>query len=603
MVSASKFAKFVEWLDRNTFWNSELLDIAPSALGGLGVFWKLRDQDDEDPLLLRIPKQTVLSPKNSYIFSLLVEYESSNPEIDLTHGMHAVVIAFIYEMALGEMSPWHPYIETFDWQSQDLPICLWSDSEKNLLANTECDLVNMLDPSELIEFYDECVLFAKANSKHVSVPEILLDAAGTEGKLQSFARCVQAVISRAFTVDKFFGLSLVPGADLFNHLSPIIKDGVPAGRENVHFVCEDDDDLCEDCGEVGCEHGDEDEDALGDEQMGSDEEELEEGEDSDEDSISESVTASLTSSDSEGDIDSHEHAADHCHDKCCADQEIESEQEEEEEEEISAITMEYIEKLDKKLSEEADTDGEDEEMSTEEELIQGSPENDDLAELLSDSQKCCDIVKVLMPEMANKFELFNTYGNDLSNAYLLQRYGFICPGNASNRCLLSVLMLAYVKKNSLRALSAKLDWYEEIGFPILNSIVMDADDQESFAVPESWQLSPVIQYDGLPTVQTVALAKLLLMGTKDFQLKLALVTKEHKVAKSIQKLLVAPSASTKEKTLICDWIEARLRRYGKSTDTIKIGDGGIDQSRATIIKTILEEEKLLLERGLKALRP
>ena len=74
-------------------------------------------------------------------------------------------------------------------------------------------------------------------------------------KLIEFGKVIQSVISRAFLIDNYYQLALVPAADLFNHLSPKTKDGKVIDRENIHFVC--DGTVCEVCGEQECDHEEE----------------------------------------------------------------------------------------------------------------------------------------------------------------------------------------------------------------------------------------------------------------------------------------------------------------------------------------------------------
>lgn len=662
VTSNSKLAGLLEWLENNSFWNSELLEVGESPIGGVGVFWKLGPEADEesDNLLLRIPKLAVLSPKNSFLYLLLVDYESDEPTVDLTSGMHAIVITFIYEYAMGDQSPWFQYLDSFDVESRDLgiPFCLWSKEDTACLFNSEVDLLNMLDLAELIVFMMECVRFAHLNAQYVAIPEVLNIDPDTDWedinvkhneKLIQFGRYVQAVISRAFTVDKYLGLSLVPGADLFNHLSPIVTDGGIEERENVHFECDDGADLCEICGEIGCGHlEDEDEQdeeieeemeedieiygsegEEGAEQENGEEEEEENGEEEEEGDGNVTLEF-LMESDVELDASSGSLASEDEDDS-----KTESIDEEEvESQEKTSITMEDIEELEMS---DADTEQDEEEVSTlslsegeedDEEAVENEEgneneaendgANEDLVRELSDSSKCCDIVLTSLPSKEHNYELFNTYGNDLANAYLLQRYGFVSLDNPNTSLLLSVQMFSYLKKQKMNKkkkvqLDTKLEWYEEVGFEVVNELVLTAlsghgdgegeeksdnddhshdHDHESIQTPESWQLSPRISYDGSPTEQTIALVRLLLLPFKVFFYKLAVASSNRKLIKRVSHYLLEGDVTDDEKKLLATWVKGRLARYRE----FKAKD-----ERAELARELIGQEKKVLHRALEVL--
>lgn len=641
------------WLETNAFWNEDLVEVRESKLGGVGVFWKLKDKDDPDGdrILLRIPKSNILSPKNSFIYNLLADYEPEDPLFDFTTGMHAIVVAFIYEKSLAEKSPWHSYIKTFDLNCSDnLPLCLWDQEKKNLLHNSECDMLNMLDADELIQFFSECVNFAKTNSQYAPVPAELVAEGEIDinnEKLIHFGRCVQAVISRAFTVDKYNGLSLVPGADLFNHLSPIVSEGQIKARENVHFVC-DDEDLCELCGELECGHEELDdeseEDVIDDEDLKAESEDEVAEEDEEGDGMDEDVK-SLLESDIELSADSEDEDDDDDDNEDDEDNEAEINYDEEEDKnEVASssepITMEQIEQMD---NSDADTSHDDEEVSTlsmsdeedgegdgEENNLEEAQEIDlDLANELADGSKCCDIVLQQLPEKGYDYELFNTYGNELSNAYLLQKYGFVSTNNPNNTCVLTLQLLQWIKKEKQNKrkraiLEQKLLWYEEIGFEMVNEHILqeisecgddcgdecgnhcgdhessehgcededcggcgDGEDGAGIEVPESWQLSPRIQFDGSPTIQTKALLNLLVMPFKVFLYKLAQAPSERKMFKRVNKYLISADLPEEAVKLITTFVQQRLARYNKEETKVK------DAFSSMIMQLIHEEKDIL----------
>lgn len=654
----SKIEAVLHWLKGNSFWNSELLEVRSSKLGGTGVFWKLGEEPDpeNDNLLLRIPKGNVLSPKNSFIYSFLVDYEPSEPTIDFTSGMHSIVLTFIYELSLKEKSPWHAYLTSFDLDSETgLPLCLWEESEKHALANTEPDLLNMLDYTELVLFYLECVKFARYNERYIQIPSILrlhemeietanISEAHTD-QLIRFGKCVQAVISRAFTVDKYYGLSLVPGADLFNHLSPITEEDQVVARENVHFVCDDDEGLCGECGEYGCGHlgldteseGEIDEDFPESEDVGGEdgkESEDQEGKIASNDILDDLMETDVNLLESASESDTSENSE-------SGSGEVVLQSENEETSPMTEITMQDI--LELEADSDADTEYDEEEVSTlslsedegsheSEDEHQSASADEELSKELSDSSKCCDVVLTNLPSKEHNYELFNTYGNDLSNSYLLQRYGFVSERNPNLSCLLSVQVFAYLKKEKLNKrkkiqLEMKMEWYEEVGFDIVNDICQqsaasqdhcdhlhescanencdenhlngsededcnECGEEDKVEDPESWQLSPKIQSDGSPTEQTIALVRLLLIPFKIFYHKLVQAPSERRLVKRTAKYLLEDDISKEERELLSLWIRGRIDRYKNAP---------MKGERARMISIIRDEEIGLLKKALKVL--
>lgn len=650
-MSATQTAKLdavLEWLGENAFWNSDLIEVKPSEYGGLGVFWRLGPEDDpdQDRLLLRVPKSNILSPKNSFLYSLLVDHEASDPAVDISTGMHAIVVTFIYELSFGEKSPWHQYLSSFIVENGPIPLCLWEQEEKAEFFNTECDLLNMLDSSELEALYWECVAFAREIKLLVPIPSVFEIEDENNEKIVQFGQYVQAVISRAFAVDKYHSLSLVPGADLFNHLSPIELGELVEVRENVHFECDDDDDLCELCGEIGCPHLETDteldeEEELNDEDMEEMEEmeEIEEEEENEEldaasieglidkDALVEESESSQSESEHENEHDEHEHGHDHKHGSDC---ESEGESENEQDyDENKPITLEDIAEIEQESD--AETVQDDEEVSTlslsgdedDETRVNPSAGESELAAELSDGSKCCDIVLSHLPNQKFNYELFNTYGNELLNPYLLQRYGFVSPGNPNTSCLLSVQMFSDIKRlkktpKGKVLIETKLQWYEDIGFEIVNELCAktadsnnsqghehehghsgnccdteSVDSEQKEEAPESWQLSPRICCEGYPTEQTVALLRLMQMNFTVFYQKLYRAPSQRKLEKRIQHYLLQGEPTTAEKTVIKRWILERVQRYKPETK--------LAGPKGDMIRMIIAEEKELLRRATKFL--
>lgn len=517
------------WLETNAFWNIDCLelDISPTT-SGIGVFYvppEEQTNDDSDNLLLRIPKSNILSPKNSVIWNLLVDYQNNdslltNLDVDLTVGLHSIVLTFIYEVAQGKKSPWFHYLQSIVPNDENLvtinntPLCLWPSEYKKMLHNTEYYYLDMLKSKELVDFYIECVKFASHNEKLIAKPSVFdvsstdeLDIMRDESeKVTMFGNYVQVVISRAFEVDNYHGLSLVPGADLFNHATPAVNgDGRIEGREDVHFVCDGGDEVCEVCGEFDCEdheeeldidfgeEGDDEEEEEQDdeEEQGSDEDDVEEQEFDDINEFDEQE--GINKGEEEVDIDEdgfesddnmdsgnellqdsgiseeelYSTSDDDLNDSLIDESEVrsdlsdgsddeESSSSTEEITSIKEITMDFIQDLEQELEDDSEmaesgmeTDQEEEEEK-EEEIEEDSYfiNREELAKELADGSKCCDIVLSKRPKQdIGKYELFNTYGNHLANPFLLQRYGFITQDqNINDVVTLGYELLQYIKK-------------------------------------------------------------------------------------------------------------------------------------------------------------
>jgi len=609
--TVESLTSLVDWLNNNAFWRDDLV-IKPSTFGGVGVFLEPQDEED-DPLLLRIPKSNLLASKNSFIYNLLVEYQDGKDEGSLISGMYSLIIAVIYEVSIQHKSPWFDYLKSIDFKSSSTPICLWDEKDKQNLANTEIDLKNLLKYDEIIEFYIECIQFAHTYSHIVEIPDVLnisadsltIETAFTKyhEKVLEFGQIIQSVISRAFKIDNFYDLALVPGADLFNHIDPVMSENKVVGRENIHFVC--DAEVCETCGEDDCAHDEEDEDEE-------DEEENEDIEVDEEDASSETEDIDEDREDSEELKDSVSSSESSDEEEVNEEEQI---QEEPEEVPITEITLEYIANMENELDcdSEAETVPEDGEVSTlslsdddneddqAEKSMSGA--NLDLAKELSDSSKCCDVVMMSLPTKEFGYEVFNSYGNE-PNAYLLQRYGFITPKNVADSCLLSVQVFKHIKTlksnistEKVKQLEDKFDWFEAIGYDLINQLLDEEmhkdkkscekdtedkncedteakgcekdenctdgccdDHEDENEVPETWQLSPRIDFNGQCSPQTYIILKLIDLPYKIFKHKIVSVKKEKKLVQRVRELFISENNNEYNET-IKKWCLQRLERY------------------------------------------
>lgn len=213
-------SKLIEWIRDNRGFFSSSVELRESPLGGLGVF--ATEDIPENTVLLRIPKEEILSTRTCGISNLLTEYEY--------FGMEGLVMAYIFEKSLGAQSPWSIFIESIEATPRPDVANLWPEEEKQLLKNTDIDTIGGLDELEISTLFEEAQEFISRCDGMVPTVDY-----------KQYADALIMVSSRAFLVDDFHGLSLVPGACLFNH----------SDKEDVHF--ESDFDVCELCGGLYCD--------------------------------------------------------------------------------------------------------------------------------------------------------------------------------------------------------------------------------------------------------------------------------------------------------------------------------------------------------------
>lgn len=224
MDKLTKYDNLIKYMVDNEINLSKSIEIRSSDLGGVGVFAKI--DIPPDTLLLQVPKSEVLSPSTCGIANLL-----HSAQLD---GMIGLTVAYIFEKCQGKASPWFEYLETIH-SSESLPR-FWSNKEKSQFSGTEIEFMGGLDTEEINDVFENSVLpFMRQNISCFPNNEKYMN-------IQGYIEAVEQVSSRAFEVDVFRGLSLVPGACLFNH----------GGYESVHFVSQSE--VCDICGEEYCDH-------------------------------------------------------------------------------------------------------------------------------------------------------------------------------------------------------------------------------------------------------------------------------------------------------------------------------------------------------------
>lgn len=582
-VSAEELLEWFQDPANRCYFNRDLLSIKKSPISsGVGVFSKKTqspvpaDMDEDDAnVLLRVHKSMVLSSQTSTISNLLYDHKLS--------GMYGLVLSFIYEKQLGEKSPWFVYLNTINYKDDKgeyiLPLCLCSEKDKNILKGTEIEFMGGLESDELIEHFQISCDFAKEVNEDVGlrIPDCLNGDMNSEG-FKEFAAITMAVASRAFEIDNYIELALVPGADLFNHDCH--------GEENVHFVTLGD--VCHYCGKAdGCWHED----------FGPPDSESEEEEEEEEDQRLEEIDSELEK-DISGEFERTEN------------DEIESISDIEEEEQLEEITMDYIEKMEKELAEEKEREKEEEEDSDDE---IGENDNDiDYSEFFMNADECCDIV--LERKVVKNKEVFNTYG-ELSNAILLVKYGFAVEDNIYDSICLGPQIVAYKKEHP--ELEERFDWWSCMGWILLREEEKeidsdddgdDDDDEKDYNDDEdddddddSWLYQCRVVHPGKANSQLLAVSRLLTMTTEDFE---KMIGDEECDGEMIVKKLVKSKASKESKNLLKKWVKERYSVTGdgktRSGDLKRnLKKSSSNNGRRTMFTVALMNEKKLLESALK----
>ncbi|KAJ2083149.1 hypothetical protein H4R24_001062 [Coemansia sp. RSA 988] len=236
--SAKALQVLLEWFQKNKItYNKDAIEVVVQqqtrrgsnivSAGGLGVVAK-RDLQSEEPLVV-IPKSAVISPATGALANIFEDEELG--------GSLALCISVMYEMALGRVSPWYGYLKSLP-RCADIPL-LWNADALKWLVGTDVAKWVVTDEKDIRDDFDVLQKLA------ATYPSIFVSQNGVQwDDFVCFLRVTSLVSSRAFMVDEYRGNSMVPFADIFNHLT---------GNANVHIESEES--VCLLCGmEYGCEH-------------------------------------------------------------------------------------------------------------------------------------------------------------------------------------------------------------------------------------------------------------------------------------------------------------------------------------------------------------
>ena len=218
--------QFEDWLRREGVWIHPNVKICPSTISRYTVCCK-RQSIEAHETILKVPKSAILCLRNSFDSETAEKLKESG-----INGMLGVCIAYMHEDSKGETTRFKEYLAVLPgWENQSR---FWSDTEKQWLAGSEVEFLGGVDESEILNVYSSSVL------PILDEFEILQKGYFT---YENFKRSMSIVSSRAFEIDAYRELALVPFADMFDH------------EISAHVQFETNYSVCIDCGSYQpCDH-------------------------------------------------------------------------------------------------------------------------------------------------------------------------------------------------------------------------------------------------------------------------------------------------------------------------------------------------------------
>ncbi|KAH9939052.1 SET domain-containing protein, partial [Epithele typhae] len=187
-----------------------------------------------------IPKAAILSVRTSSLTSHIAW-------VPYGHGATlALSFALYSEMIIGDQSRWYGYLQSLP--SDIVPIArLWAhreafaddDTQQAMRWLERTEVQHELNDAEGVSLADEI------DQYYISEVAPILSKLGYKPHLRDFLHAYSLVSSRAFLVDAYHGLSMVPLADAFNH------------SHDNHVQLASEYDVCPYCGSLSeCAHDD-----------------------------------------------------------------------------------------------------------------------------------------------------------------------------------------------------------------------------------------------------------------------------------------------------------------------------------------------------------
>ncbi|KAI0649219.1 SET domain-containing protein [Trametes meyenii] len=234
---------FLNWLKERKITLHDDIAIVASPDGGISVVSNSSKPILHPQTVASIPKSAILSVRSCALA------EHIQP-VHYGHGATlSLTLALYSEILRGTQSEWYPYIESLP--SVPVPIGkIWDSAAAfpgELDAKEAALWIHGTEVQKELQDDDGCPLLDETCAFFESDVQPLLISMGAHPTLQGFLRAYSLVCSRAFLVDSYHGLSMVPVADAFNHT-----------HEN-HVQLGSDFDVCPTCGSLAeCPHDRED---------------------------------------------------------------------------------------------------------------------------------------------------------------------------------------------------------------------------------------------------------------------------------------------------------------------------------------------------------
>ncbi|KAF8315317.1 SET domain-containing protein [Clavulina sp. PMI_390] len=239
---STSLAIFVTWCQSNKIWIDPRIELRHVEPTGVGVY--ALSSIDAALTVVSIPKNRVFSTKSCSDSAFLEQVRTAVTQ-DATLLLS---LALVLELQLGNSSPWWGYFQTFP-RSADLAV-FWQVEAEEGKSDDSRNAMEWLKATELVKHISIATKFTvpALDSFYDKVMEVENLPQDRPISIEQLYHAFSLVSSRAFQVDAYHKVALVPIADAFNHVE----------ENTVHL--ETDYFVCEHCGSLDeCPH---DEDPL-----------------------------------------------------------------------------------------------------------------------------------------------------------------------------------------------------------------------------------------------------------------------------------------------------------------------------------------------------
>ncbi|KAJ7075784.1 hypothetical protein B0H15DRAFT_865764 [Mycena belliarum] len=233
-------AALISWCSERGYWIDPRIEL---ALGPYGVAVLSKDTTiPADTILVRIPRESVLSVKSSPISALIPPHRYGRG------AQLALALALSVELVNSATSPWSAYLESLPRKIPGIPL-FWASGAHTKNGHAR-EWLHRTEAGKMLFGAGDCnsALFDEIGEYFNSVAHpvyLKLFEPATIPSLTDFYLAYALVTSRSFLVDCYHGLSMVPIADAFNH------------AQDNHVHLESDFDVCPECGSLQrCVHDD-----------------------------------------------------------------------------------------------------------------------------------------------------------------------------------------------------------------------------------------------------------------------------------------------------------------------------------------------------------